>query len=93
MRWKDLLIWTPSALFLAWWRVSLWVHDRLGCLGGKSISSACMWNGTDIQGWIGAGMFFGMVFFIVSTPITAIIQLEIWMRRLEKKLASRVART
>jgi len=88
MKWKDLLIWIPSALFFIVWRTSIYTHDRLGCHVGKSGSLPCMWNGMDMQGWIGGGMFFGMLCFIVLAPITAIIQLEIWMRRLEKRLAS-----
>lgn len=85
MKWKDLLIWSPALLFLVWWKITTYVHDTLNCHVGKT-SLPCLWHDTDIQGWIGSGMFLGMLFFIVSALVAAVVQFEVWMRRLEKKL-------
>jgi hypothetical protein len=45
-----------------------------------------MWNGIDLQGWIGAGMFFGMILFWFSLPVAAYISLEIWLQAYKAKL-------
>lgn len=86
MRWKDLLLWAPTLVAFACWRLSLYVQGLLDCHMGKSSALPCMWGATDLQGWLGGGMFFGMVICLISVPIAVVVQGAICLGRLEKRL-------
>ncbi len=82
---RYLFVWTPTALFLAWWKVSNYFYHYLGCQGGKGSPKPCVWEGIDVQGWF-SGSFFGYILFWVSVPIAAYICFEMWLRHYKAAL-------
>ncbi|CAH0282846.1 cellulose synthase/poly-beta-1,6-N-acetylglucosamine synthase-like glycosyltransferase [Pseudomonas frederiksbergensis] len=83
---RYVLAWLPTTQFLIWLKISTFAYQYLECHGDKGLPLPCMWNGIDLQGWIGAGMFFGMILFWFSLPVAAYISLEIWLRAYKAKL-------
>nr|GFD42919.1 hypothetical protein [Tanacetum cinerariifolium] len=55
---------------------SRYAYAALGCSIGKSGSLPCIWHGTDVAGYIGAGMWIGMMLFGISLPITLAVFFE-----------------
>ena len=80
-RCKYVLACIPSLLLFVWWQASQYAYAALGCSIGKSGSLPCIWHGTDLAGYIGAGMWIGMMLFGISLPITLAVFFEIYIRK------------